>query len=374
MRILHLTWIPRLSGYEGIVAKLDDLSSGAHRAGVPLDVRVLTHDAAAGGILQRIITPRGIPHAFVRLAKSAALRASLDFHPDDVVVLRYPGCMDVALPFLLEELRHRMISEHHTDELAELGDLRCGWARQALESSLMPAILGRMAGGIAMTQEIGDTCRRRGLRAPLLVLGNGVDVTRLVPSSRPDWHGGPLRVIMAAGVFWKWQGIDRVLRGILEHRGSPLELHLVGRLLDPYDLDLCAQLAAIRPGQVVLHGTLGQPALRQLFSQMHLALSTLALHRKQMTEACPIKSREYMAHGLPFVAAYDDPDIPPDAPGCLRMADHDGSIDPDEFLRFAHKCAMQPGLSSLMRQFAYAHLDYAAKADRMFRFIMQVTA
>ena len=40
-----------------------------------------------------------------------------------------------------------------------------------------------------------------------------------------------------------------------------------------------------------------------------IAFGTLALHRKQMNEACPLKVREYLAFGLPVVIGYGDTDL-----------------------------------------------------------------
>ena len=40
-----------------------------------------------------------------------------------------------------------------------------------------------------------------------------------------------------------------------------------------------------------------------------LAISTLALHRKDMQEACSLKTRECLAYGLPLVLPYRDSDL-----------------------------------------------------------------
>jgi len=40
-----------------------------------------------------------------------------------------------------------------------------------------------------------------------------------------------------------------------------------------------------------------------------MGLSTLGLFLKNMDEACPLKSREYISLGLPFIYGYKDQDI-----------------------------------------------------------------
>lgn len=37
-----------------------------------------------------------------------------------------------------------------------------------------------------------------------------------------------------------------------------------------------------------------------------VCIGTLALHRKNMTEASPLKTREYLAHGFPVIIGYKD--------------------------------------------------------------------
>lgn len=45
-----------------------------------------------------------------------------------------------------------------------------------------------------------------------------------------------------------------------------------------------------------------------------------AWHRKGQYRSMTLKLREYMARGLPFVYAVDDPSLPEDPAVCLRLA------------------------------------------------------
>ena len=46
-----------------------------------------------------------------------------------------------------------------------------------------------------------------------------------------------------------------------------------------------------------------------ILASSDVALGTLALHRKGMSEAAPLKVREYLLRGIPVVIGYDDPDL-----------------------------------------------------------------
>jgi hypothetical protein len=58
-----------------------------------------------------------------------------------------------------------------------------------------------------------------------------------------------------------------------------------------------------------------------------LAISTLALHRKGMKEACPLKTRECLAYGLPMVLPYVDTDLKDlDADSLLKIPNKEDNI------------------------------------------------
>ena len=72
--------------------------------------------------------------------------------------------------------------------------------------------------------------------------------------------------------------------------------------------------AACSDSRVVYHGVLSKEALTHLYQSMDLGLGTFGLHRKNMKEACTLKSREYLANGLAVVADHKDSALPEDFP------------------------------------------------------------
>jgi hypothetical protein len=68
-------------------------------------------------------------------------------------------------------------------------------------------------------------------------------------------------------------------------------------------------------------------ALRRLYEDSHIAVSTLALHRKGLSSASELKAREYCAIAIPFIACGDDPDFPHDQPFRVRVANDDRPDD-----------------------------------------------
>lgn len=97
-----------------------------------------------------------------------------------------------------------------------------------------------------------------------------------------------------------------------------------------------AELAEPAPANMIFHGRLARKDYQPLLERADLAIGTLALYRKQMKEASPLKVREYLANGLPVITAYAETDFPepvtfilqlPNSPGNVR----DGLAQIDDF-------------------------------------------
>jgi glycosyltransferase involved in cell wall biosynthesis len=99
-----------------------------------------------------------------------------------------------------------------------------------------------------------------------------------------------------------WHGLDKI--DTLCSRYPEWIFHIIGPDRKEY---LVTREAA--PDNVVFHGYLSGDEAKQLLMKMDVGISTLALHRKKIHEASPLKSRQYLAQGIPFISAYDDTDI-----------------------------------------------------------------
>jgi glycosyltransferase involved in cell wall biosynthesis len=63
------------------------------------------------------------------------------------------------------------------------------------------------------------------------------------------------------------------------------------------------------PPNVRFHGFCERPEYEAILAASDVALGTLALHRKGMSEAAPLKVREYLLRGIPVIIGYTDPDL-----------------------------------------------------------------
>ena len=107
-------------------------------------------------------------------------------------------------------------------------------------------------------------------------------------------------------------------------------------------------------------------------SNCDLAISTLALYRKGMEEACPLKTRECLAYGLPMVLPYVDTDLK--------------DLDADFLLKIPNKEDNIQSHGQAIHDFAYrmrgrrvdrdqvALIDQVAKEAERIRFFEEIIA
>jgi hypothetical protein len=95
-------------------------------------------------------------------------------------------------------------------------------------------------------------------------------------------------------------------------------------------------------------------------------IGTLALHRKGMDEACPLKVREYLAYGLPVILGCADADIPKDADYALHIPNTENNVA-------EHLPEIQSFVESWrgrrVPRTQVAHMDWAAKETSRLRLL-----
>ena len=203
-----------------------------------------------------------------------------------------------------------------------------------------------------------------GNRTRTVHLANGIDVASVQPrTNAPPWPSSRLEII-AVGSIARWQGLDRLLhamRHFLDRSAREHDVHvtIVG---GGHDLDAIRTLVRdLRlESNVTFAGTVVGEPLRKLYEGAHLAVSTLALHRKGLSQASELKAREYTAIGIPFIACGDDPDFSADLPFRIRVSNDDRVDGLVEI--FADFGQYYPRFDDAAeRDFARQHLDWRHK-------------
>jgi len=335
--------------------------------GVQQKVLGLLHAAAAAGFQTRVWT-----EPFSKMAGLRRLSQAIDAAPETHVILRSLGFANLFLIPALWRARRR--GRHVTIEVGapnhiavrEIWTSNQSWWRRARAVvafyvsgpwSLWPAT--------RIIQYAPESWWfRLGNAAKTTEIGNGIDVSAVPPRpSSPVWPAPVLRLIAVATVS-KWHGYDRLLRAIRNfserpNRAFDVHLLIVGEGPALADVRTLSSALGLDDG-VVFAGTVTGAALRELYQQSHLAVSSLALHRIGLASASVLKAREYCAVGIPFIASGHDPDFPEGVNFRFVVSASEDTRDVIEaFEAFATSAGRIDRAE--MRRYAIAHLDWRHK-------------
>lgn len=226
------------------------------------------------------------------------LRSQYDNY--DIFILRYCPHDPFQVRFA-RQCGKPVLYMHHTLEVAELASPGNVTARiRAFIEQIMGPLSGKVASGlVGVTKEIVDHELHR-LQAPDLpfyVYPNGIQYgsafgvqDRRAP--RPEF-------LFVASHFSPWHGLDRLIDASADSRADYV-VHLVGKV-GAADL----KKASMDP-RFVLHGSLGDEQILKLSEQCWIGLSSLAVDRNNLREACTLKAREYLMLGLPVYGGYQE--------------------------------------------------------------------
>jgi glycosyltransferase involved in cell wall biosynthesis len=224
-------------------------------------------------------------------AMSQMIEAIRSYRPD-LIYLRYSmyifpahRLMDIAP--VVEEINTDDLSQH--EQLGPIYSLYNRYTRGIF--------LRRVRGIAAVSHELAISPAFSSFGKPTVVIANGIDLDSIRPLPAPKNETPRLFFIATPG--YSWHGIDKLVA--LARMCPDLTVDVVG-------YDRIEQISSL-PANIHLHGYLSPERYVGVLSRADLAVSTLALHRKNMQEASPLKTRECLGYGLPMVLAYKDTDL-----------------------------------------------------------------
>lgn len=270
----------------------------------------------------------------------------------DALYYRY----DISLPSLARLSRVvPMVLEVNSD--IDLEIRLHGSRKPHLGQLLRPVLFRNSAGFVFVTAELEG--RYRIYSRPHLILGNGVFLEDHSEVSEPSSAPVPALVTLAAE-DQPWQGIDKVL--LLAKLLPRYQFHIVGR---------CgAAEGSNTPSNVVFHGRLERKEYIRILRRSVVGIGPLALHRKGLNEASPLKAREFLANGLPVIAGYVDTDFPSgDVPFILQVPNVEDNVS-----RMSHaiEAFVEDWRYSRVARTSITHLDSGAKELRRLAFMEAV--
>jgi hypothetical protein len=88
-----------------------------------------------------------------------------------------------------------------------------------------------------------------------------------------------------------WHGLDKLLN--LANQTLMFNYHIIG-------------IIGANKENVFYYGKQNTDQIAELMKNINICISSLSMNSIGLTEACPLKTREYIASGFPIVIGYDD--------------------------------------------------------------------
>lgn len=299
MKIAYIGQMADLSTENGISKKIRAQTVHWQQAGHEVHYFSLTPDGAVwAGMqpLQTTLLPRGSP--LRRMWQSHQLCRAVRAWKPDVIYFRY-AYHSAGFPGLFRAIP--TVAELNSDDLAEY-PITLSRAKVVYHRATRARVLAACAGFVPVTVELG--ARFGGFGKPTVVIANGIDLDAFEVAPPPDVTA-PRRLVFVGSAGTPWHGLERI--------------NELAAMFPEFFIDVIGTERVGATPNVRFHGHLTRERYEALLHSATAAIGTMALFKKRMDEACPLKVREYLATGLPVIAAYRDTDIPETAKFFLRL-------------------------------------------------------
>ncbi|MDR2408805.1 MAG: glycosyltransferase [Bacteroidales bacterium] len=190
---------------------------------------------------------------------------------------------------------------------------------------------------------------------------NGVDCTD-IPVQIPVINDKDIHLIVVAQ-FAHWHGYDRLIEGMNNYykkeQSHKVYIHFVGggselqyykHLIRQYNLS----------AYVFFYSLLYGEELANVFNKVNLAVCSLGSHRKGIYLSSELKSREYLARGLPIISSARIDVLPPDYKYVLYVPENESAIDIEYVVAFYENLSIKqsvPNMINEIRKFTEENCD-----------------
>ncbi len=188
-----------------------------------------------------------------------------------------------------------IVEELNTDDLLQHKEL--GWIYDTYNRLTRGIVLRRTKALIFVSNELARSSSFAKFNKPGKTIANGINLADFTPLPPPS-NSNP-RLIFIGTPDRIWHGVDKL--ETFARLYPDLRIDIIG-----YD-NLPENRPA--PSNMFFHGFLSSDGYRMLLASADVAISSLALHRIGLQEASTLKSREYLAYGLPLILSYIDTDL-----------------------------------------------------------------
>ncbi len=182
--------------------------------------------------------------------------------------------------------------------------------------------------------------------------------------------------LLAVAIFSFWHGYERLLAGLHEYykieQKYIINIHFVGdgpelikykQLVEKYNLI----------NYVYFYGILNGKELENVFNLCDIGLCSLANHKKNIFRSSELKSREYLAKGLPIISSTKIDVLPENFEYCYYVPEDDSPIDIDEIVKYYEYIYKNENIEEIrnnIREFALKNIDINVTMEPVIKYII----
>lgn len=185
---------------------------------------------------------------------------------------------------------------------------------------------------------------------PVVRIMNGIDLSRITPVNGMKKSGGI--DLIAVALMQPYHGYERLLMGLSQYYANggmrKITLHLVG---DGPEKALYESAAAEKhlEEHVIFYGKKSGAELDEIYDKCDMGVCSLGSYKKGLYWTSELKSREYLAKGLPVISGVDiDIFHIIDRKYCLEFPNDASPVDVERIVEFYDEI-YQPGRECVVR-------------------------
>lgn len=192
-------------------------------------------------------------------------------------------------------------------------------------------------------------------------ISNGIDCDAIAVKEKSEKKDNTIHMLTVSTMQF-WHGYDRLIRGLREYydkkeHDSEVYLEMIGDGPERKNWESLTKELNLEK-YVRFHGAKSGQGLTDGFNQCDLAVSSLGLHRLELEAVMPLKTREYIARGIPAIYTGRDLSLPKDLVFVKEIAADETPVNINEILDFYKKANEDKDLIQTMRNFAQENLTW----------------
>jgi hypothetical protein len=195
---------------------------------------------------------------------------------------------------------------------------------------------------------------------PTIKIKNGIRCADIPIRKQLQKHFGLHFIVVAQFAFY--HGYERLIAGLSNYykkNQDKIYIHFVGDGTEIVKYKALVQKYSIEE-YCVFYGTLHDHALTDVFNKCDLGICSLGVHRIGLNLGSFLKSREYLARGLPIISSTKIDVIPSNFKYCLYVPEDESAINIEHVVAFYTNLLIEqtvPEMISEIRRFAEENCD-----------------